>query len=78
MASFLSETDIRQAIEQVRHPAIDQTLMDPGIIKDMGIEGEKVTVTSAFSLPGIPINDRLAESARLPLKTRCVNGRYTA
>jgi metal-sulfur cluster biosynthetic enzyme len=67
MTSFLSETEIRRVIEQVRHPAIDHTLMDLGMIKDVGIEGEKVTLTFVFPFPGIPIKDRLIDSVRLPL-----------
>jgi metal-sulfur cluster biosynthetic enzyme len=67
MTSFLSETEIRRVIEQVRHPAIDHTLMDLGMIKDVGIEGEKVTLTFVFPIPGIPIKDRLIDSVRLPL-----------
>jgi len=68
MASSISETDIRQAIEQVKHPAIDYTLMDLGIIKSFNIEGKKVAITFAFPFPGVPIKDLLIDSVRLPLE----------
>ena len=68
MTSSLPESEIRQVIEQVRHPAIDYTLMELGIIKDVVIEGKKVALTFAFPFPGIPIKDLLIDSVRLPLE----------
>ena len=69
MATTLSETDIRQAIGQVKHPAIDNSLVDLGIVKDMTIEAQKVTLTFAFPFPNIPIGDQLIDSVRLPLES---------
>ncbi len=68
MASRVSETDLRQAIEQVKHPAIDHSLVDLGIVKDVAIAGQKVTLTFAFPFPNIPIKDMLIDSVRLPLQ----------
>ena len=68
MTSAVSEADIRQAVEQVKHPAIDHSLVDLGIVKNIAIEGQKVTVTFAFPFPKIPIGDMLVDSVRLPLQ----------
>ena len=68
MTSAVSEADIRQAVEQVKHPAIDHSLVDLGIVKNIAIEGQKVTVTFAFPFPNIPIGDMLVDSVRLPLQ----------
>ena len=69
MTSTVSEADIRQAIEQVKHPAIDHSLVDLGIVKDVAIAGDKVTLTFAFPFPNIPIGDQLIDSVRLPLES---------
>ena len=68
MTSAVSEADIRQAVEQVKHPAIDHSLLDLGIVKDVAIAGQKVTLTFAFPFPNIPIRDMLVDSVRLPLQ----------
>ncbi len=68
MTATLSEMDIRQAIGQVKHPAIDHSLVDLGIVKDVTIEAQKITLTFAFPFPNIPIGDQLIDSVRLPLE----------
>ena len=37
MTATLSEMDVHQAIGQVKHPAIDHSLVDLGIVKDVTI-----------------------------------------
>ena len=69
MTATLSEMDIHQAIGQVKHPAIDHSLVDLGIVKDVTIAAQKVTVTFAFPFPNIPIEDQLINSVLLPLKS---------
>jgi len=68
MASSLSEKDMLQVVEQAKHPAIDYTLMELGIIKDVVIDGKKVSITFAFPFPNVPIKDLLIDSVRLPLE----------
>jgi len=46
----------------VKHPAIDRTLTELGILKDITVEGDTVFVTLAFPFPGIPIRELLVES----------------
>jgi len=52
----------------VKHPAIDRTLMELGILKDITVEGDTVFVTLAFPFPGIPIRELLVESVRKPVE----------
>lgn len=59
--------DIRQAIGQVKHPGIDHSLVDLGIVKDMTIAAQKVTLTFALPFPNIPIGAQLIDGVRLPL-----------
>jgi len=64
----ISEEKVRNAVAQVKHPAIDRTLMELGILKDITVEGDTVFVTLAFPFPGIPIREMLVESVRKPVE----------
>ena len=67
MAKDISEQDIRKAVAEVKHPAIDCTLVDLGIVKDITVKGDKVVVTIAFPVPNIPIRDKIINSVREPI-----------
>jgi metal-sulfur cluster biosynthetic enzyme len=64
MAKGKSEEDIRQVVAEVKHPAIDRTLVDLGIVKEITVKGNKVLVTMALPFPGIPaqVRDYLVNS----------------
>jgi metal-sulfur cluster biosynthetic enzyme len=64
----ISEESVRETIAQIKHPAIDRTLVDLGMIKNITIEGNKVTVTLAVPFPGIPIKDLLVNSIQEPIE----------
>jgi metal-sulfur cluster biosynthetic enzyme len=49
-----SEPEIREALAKVRHPEIDRTLVDLGMLKSMIVEGKRVTLTLALPFIGIP------------------------
>ncbi len=66
--SEITEEAVRNALTQVKHPAIDRTLMELGILKDIAVEDGKVTITLAFPFPGIPIADLLVNSVREPVE----------
>ena len=68
MVKKISEEDVQKAVDQVKHPAIDYTLLDLGMVKDITVEGNKVAVTFAFPFPNIPIKDRLVNSIRKPIE----------
>jgi len=68
MAKRISEEDIQKVVAQVKHPAIDHTLLDLGIVKDITVESNNVAVTFAFPFPNIPIKDRLVNSIREPIE----------
>jgi ATP-binding protein involved in chromosome partitioning len=58
MIKSASESEIRQALAEVRHPEIAHTLVDLGMLKDIIVEGKKVTLTLALPLMGIPTEVR--------------------
>ena len=64
MAKEKSEEDIRQVVAEIKHPAIDRTLVDLGVVKGITVKGNKVLVTMALPFPGIPtqVRDYLVNS----------------
>jgi len=64
----ISEEELERVIGQVKHPAIDRTLVELGIVKDKTLEGNKVVLTFAFPFPNIPIKDYLVTSVKRPLE----------
>jgi len=64
----MDEKDIREVLEKVMHPEIDASLMELGMIKDIVVQGNNVSMTMAFPFLGVPIKDMLMESVEEPLK----------
>lgn len=64
MAKGKSEEEIRQVVAEIKHPAIDRTLVDLGVVKEITVNGNKVLVTMALPFPGIPtqVKDYLVNS----------------
>ena len=68
MRKKISEEDVRKILADVKHPAIDYTLLELGIVRDMNIENGKATIILAFPFPNIPIKDYLINSVREPIE----------
>jgi metal-sulfur cluster biosynthetic enzyme len=68
VAENISEENVRKEMAKIKHPAIDRTLIDLGMVKDITIQDNKVTVTLAVPFPGIPIKDLLVNSVREPIE----------
>ena len=66
MAKNISEEDVHQAIGQVMHPEISRTLVELGMVKDIALRGNEVTLTLVLPFLGIPasIKDYLVNSLR--------------
>jgi len=67
MTKNISEQDIHKAVAKVKHPAIDLTLVELGIVKDIKLKGDKVVVTIAFPAPNVPIRDMIINSVKEPI-----------
>jgi metal-sulfur cluster biosynthetic enzyme len=67
MAKDITEEDVRKAVAQVMHPAIDRTLIDLGMIKDITVGDNLATLTLALPFPEIPIKEYLINSVREPI-----------
>jgi len=68
MAQKITEQSVKDIIDRIKHPAIDRTLVDLGIIKSMLVKANKVLITMAFPFPDIPIGDHLVNSVREPVQ----------
>jgi len=68
MAKNISEKDILNLLDKVKHPAINCTLRELGIIKDISIKDNKVLITMALPFPNIPIVDQLVSSIKEPIE----------
>jgi len=64
MANTISEEEIRRAVAKVRHPEIDHTLVELGMIKDIAVRDDKVILTMALPFLGIPIKDYFVDSVQ--------------
>ena len=66
MSNNVSEEDVRQAIKQVMHPEIDRTLVELGMVKDITLKDNEVTLTLMLPLLSIPVSikDHLTNSLR--------------
>jgi len=64
----ISEEDVRDILAWVKHPMIDCSLLELGIIKHMAVEQGKVKVTLAFPFSNIPIKDQIIHSVREPMQ----------
>jgi len=64
----ISEKAIRSILEGVKHPAIDRSLLELGIIKDIAVKDSKVLITMALPFPNIPIIDQLVSSIKDPIE----------
>jgi len=67
MAKNISEQGARKVIAEVKHPAIDCTLVELGIVKDIKLKDDKVVVTIAFPVPDIPIREMVINSIKEPI-----------
>ena len=71
-----TKQDIIVAISNVKHPAIAYSLLELGIVKDIELHENIVTVTFAFPFPNIPIANQLINSISSPIKSLGFDFKY--
>jgi ATP-binding protein involved in chromosome partitioning len=54
MAENVSLQDVKNAIKNVMHPAINCSLVDLGIVKDVTLDGKSARITLVLPALGIP------------------------
>ncbi len=64
-----TKQEIINLLSKVKHPAIDYSLIDLGIVKDIEIYNKTIALKFAFPFPNIPIADTLIQSIEIPLNS---------
>ena len=72
----MTKEEVIEIISDVKHPAIDHSLLDLGIVKDVRVEDDKVKITFSFPFPQVPIRDMLINSIDQTLQSIGVNAEY--
>jgi len=69
MTKNISEEAVHQAIGQVMHPEINLSLIELGMVKDIALKDNEVTLTLVLPFLGIPVSikDYLVNSLRQAL-----------
>ncbi len=60
---------VKSALADLKHPEINMTLMELGMIGDIDIKNNEVSVILKIPLPGIPIQDMLTDMIRDKIKS---------
>ena len=63
-AEAVNRDDVVAALKQVYDPEIPVDVYELGLIYDIKIEGEKVSVTMTLTAPNCPIADEVVEQVR--------------
>ena len=66
MIKNISEEDVQKAIGQVMHPEINRALVELGMVRDIALKDDEVSLTLVLPFLGIPasIKDYLVDSLR--------------
>jgi metal-sulfur cluster biosynthetic enzyme len=66
MVKNISLQDVQEVIGKVTHPAISRTLVDLGMIKDVGLHGSEARLTLVLPILSIPepVKEYLVNSLR--------------
>ena len=64
----VKKEQLMETVSMIKHPAIDLSLLELGMVKDIKTEDNKVSAVFAFPFPNIPIADQLVNSIANPVK----------
>ncbi len=62
------ENKVLVVLENIKHPAIDLSLIKLGMVKNIELDGSSLSVDFYFPFPNIPIKEALFESIRTPME----------
>jgi len=71
-----TKEEMLELILSVMHPAINYSLRDLGIVKDLNVNENNVEVLFAFPFTGIPIADALVNSISQPIVAKGFEFKY--
>ena len=58
---MLTEKEVTEAMSKTTHPEIDYSLLELGMIKEIKVDQEMVTVTMNLPFPEVPIKEHLVQ-----------------
>ena len=64
----MNEEEVKEVVGKVMHPEVDASLVELGMVEDIKLEGNKVSLTMVFPFAGVPIKHMLIESVKEPLE----------
>ena len=65
----MNTQDVINELSKVEHPAISYSLVKLGIVTDVELNSNKVSVVFAFPFPNIPIAETLINSIAKPVES---------
>ena len=68
MANNISIDDVSNSIKTVNHPAINMSLVDLGMVRDIELNDNKASLTLVLPFAGIPILDSLKQMLKGSVK----------
>ncbi len=68
-ASPLSEDQVKLALRRVKDPELNLNILDLGLIYEIRVEGNDVTVDMSLTSPGCPSGPEIMSDAEQQLKT---------
>jgi len=67
MTNNVSLNNIKKLFKEIKHPFIDSTLFELGIIKNVKTKNNKLIILLAFPFENIPIKEQLIKLVKKPL-----------
>ncbi len=64
----MTEKDVEKIVSGIKHPAIDLSLVELGMLRNITVDGDTVSAEFVFPFPNIPIKEVLFASVRNPLE----------
>jgi ATP-binding protein involved in chromosome partitioning len=69
-AASLTEHDVLAALKGVQDPDLHRDLVDLGMVKDIKIQGETVSLTVNLTTPACPLKGKIEQDVRTALQSR--------
>ena len=73
---MITKEDIIDAISNIKHPAIDYSLLELGIVKGVDLADNTAKIIFAFPFPNIPIANTLISLISNPIEAIGVGFQY--
>ena len=73
----MSLQEVKDKLSKVKHPAIDNSLINLGIVSNIDLVDNKVSVVFAFPFPNIPIAEQLVASIENPVREMGLDFEHT-